>query len=313
MLSAMKKPFAGILLAGVAAVLPTVIVARLSAESTPPPATPANTPAADPPANASQDFTEPTTRPTQSDGQPEGASAGSTDNGGPSGAPNRAPDASGGTGRGGGFFGGEGRNRSAQFGAGPYARGFEDIQLETQESIAFFKQNSPNRMAYFVKLPENSQARRLATWNLLRLYRPIQNFKETSPKLYDLLVQQVQLRDQAFEFAKEQKDADLREKAAEIVNVSIQARSMRLDILKHQLDEQEQQLAAYKSNTDSAAEQEVTAIKNDEQHLLDRVEKLESRQHTSMLDFDPAADPLADAAPISPAHPSDDESKNSGF
>jgi hypothetical protein len=264
MIAFMKAPLAGVLLAGAAAVLPTAIVANLSAQSTPQAAVPTNSP---------DDFSEPATRPSQS-------APGDTGSAGAVGA--------------GRLFGGEGRNRVGQFGGR-----LEDPQAETQAAIAFFNENSPKRMAYFTKLPENSPARRFATLKLVQLYRPIQNFKDTNSKLYDLLVAQVKARDDAFEMAKDQKEADLREKAMEIVKISIQARHLRLDLLQKELANQQDNLAKYESNQDADAEEEATAIKNDEQHLVQRVERLQNRERgTSMLDFDPAADPLADAAPI---------------
>jgi hypothetical protein len=277
MLSAIKSPLFAILLAGIAAILPTVIVARLSAQSTPPSAP------TDPPGNPSPDFSEPTTTPSQSDAPSDNA-RGPRNNGGPR---------DGGSGAGGGFFGGEGRNRAGQYGGRA-----EDFQAESQAAIAFFNQNSPNRMAYFSKLPE--KARYFATVNLVRLYRPIQNFKDSNPILYQLLVKQVKLRDEAFELAKEDKDADLRTKAAEIVDVTIQARHMRLEILQKELTDQQASFEKYQANKDEDAEEEASAIKTDEQRMVQRVERLQNREHgtPSTLDFDPDADPLADAAPI---------------
>ena len=293
MFSAIKSPLAGLLLAAVAAILPTVIVARLSAQSTPQSPTPA-----DSPANPSQDFTEPTTRPSQPDSGPGTADTGPNSTGSNDSGPreNGGPRMGGGAGGGGGFFG-EGRNRT-----GPFGSRMEDFQAESQAAIAFFSENSPNRMAYFAKLPENSPARRFNTMKLVQLYRPIQNFKDTNPVLYQLLVKQVKLRDDAFELAKENKDADLRQKAAEIVDVTIKARHMRLEILQKELTDQQANLQKYTANPDADAEEEAATIKGDEQRLIQRVEHLQNHDRgTTMLDFDPAADPLADAAPIAPA------------
>jgi hypothetical protein len=258
MITMMKTPLTGFLLAGVAAVLPTVIVASLCAQSTPPAASPTG---------SADELSQPTTRPSQ---------YGGGHGGGGSGAP----------------FGGDGRNR-----LGPQGRlaSAEEIQA----AIEFFNQNSPNRMVYFNKLAEGSQARRRQSLLLVQFYRPILNFKESNPDLYDLMVQQVKMRDDAFELAKDGEDAKLREKARDIVNISLQARTKRLALLQKELAQQQTKLAEDTANPDAAAEQEVNSIKEDEQRLVLRAEHPQSPSRgQSMLDFDPATDPLAEAAPI---------------
>jgi hypothetical protein len=260
MMSLMKAPIKGVLVAGVVAVLPTLIVAHLAA--------PADRPKIDG-KNIAPDFSEPATRPSHFDGEGSGPGAGG-----------------GGGGMGGGL--GEGHNH-----AGPGGRRLEQASPEEiQAAIDFFKANSPNRMAYFAKLQPDGQPRRRQSLMLVQYYRPIANFKESNPKLYDLLVKQVKLRDDAFELAKDGKEAELRDKAAQIVDVSLEARSKRLALLQQELTNQQTQLADDEANKDAVTEREVNTIKEDERRLVSRA------QHQSMLDFDPSTDPLAEAAPI---------------
>jgi hypothetical protein len=166
---------------------------------------------------------------------------------------------------------------------------------EVQAAIAFFKENSPNRMAYFIALPEDP--RRMATIKLVQAYRPVLNFKDSNPDLYELLVQQVKLRDDAFELAKEKKEPELRALAAQIVPISLSAREIRLKLLQQELDGQEAKLNQDTANIAATTEREVTTIKEDEEFLTRKRPQAQPRGQ-SMLDFDPAADPLADAVPL---------------
>jgi hypothetical protein len=294
MFSLMKSSLTGFCLASAIAVLPTLIVARLTGQSPQVAEAAVNAEAApqgqaqvqhenQPQVQALTDAAPPTTRPARSGG---GAGGGGGFGPGFNGQGFNGPG-----------FNGPGRNRQG----GPFGRRPEAAsQEEIQAAIEFFKENSPKRMEYFQNLPEGTPARATAIQKLILVYRPMQNFKETNPDLYGLLVKQVQLRDQAFVLARDGDDAGLRAKAVEIVDVSIEARTLRLGLLQKQLDQQQAQLAADKADRDSAAEKEVTSDKQDEQRLLNRVEKIQKRgQHgQSMLDFNFSVDPLADAVPI---------------
>jgi len=259
MIASMKAPVIGILIAGAVAVLPTAIIAHLAAAPDQVSEKPTNTPA---------EITEPATRPSRSSGAAAGAS--------------------------GGLFAGEARNRP-----GLLARRPEPTPEERQAAIDFFKVNSPNRMVYFDRLRPDSPARNRQSALLVQFYRPIVAFKDTYPQLYDLLVQQVKLRDDAFELAKDKKDTELQQKAAEIVRVSIDARTLRLDFLKKQLAEQQTKLDYDRDNQVVATQHEVSDIKISVERLMNAVDRAQTRERNqSMLDLDPSFDPLAEAAPI---------------
>jgi len=260
MIASMKAPVIGILIAGAVAVLPTAIIAHLAAAPDQVSEKPTNTPA---------EITEPATRPSRS----SGAAA---------------------SGSGGGLFAGEGRNRP-----GLIARRPEATPEEIQAAIDFFKVNSPNRMAYFDRLRPGSPARSRQSLLLVQFYRPILAFRDSNPQLYDLLVQQVKLRDDAFELAKDKKDTELQQKAAEIVRVSIDARTLRLDFLKKQLADQQTRLDYDRDNQVVATQHEVSDIKISVERLMNAVDRAQTRERNqSMLDLDPSFDPLAEAAPI---------------
>jgi hypothetical protein len=236
-------------------------------------------------ADAAAGTSTPSTRPSHVDAPANANSSGSNSGGGNFG----------GYGGGGGSLYGEGQRRGP--GAPGWPRPF--AQEEATDAIAFFTKNSPNRMKYFNLLPADGFARRAETSKLVQLYRPLQNFKESNPKLYDLLVQQVKLRDQAFQAALEGRDADLRSLADQIVPVSLQARQLRLDLLQKELDDQKTKLTADEANKDAASEHEVTEIKHEEERLVRRAQhqKMQIRGQ-SLLNFDPDMDPLASVAPI---------------
>jgi hypothetical protein len=302
MISLMKRSITSFFAAGAVAVLPTLIIARLTAQSPQSAGAAVNAEAqtdtqvqtakvqADQVPNSAE-ASPPTTRPARSGGGPGGSFGGQGLNG-------QGFNSQG--------FNGQGLNGSGRR-SGQFARRADAAsQEEIQSVIEFFKENSPERMKYFQKLPDGTPARATAISKLVQVYRPIQNFKESSPDLYALLVKQVQLRDQAFVLARDGNETELRAKAGEIVSISIESRTMRLGLLQKQLDEQQAQLAADKADQDTAAQKEITADKQDEQRLL-RVDKMQKRisHGQSMLDFNPSTDPLADAVPIAGDAPND--------
>ena len=174
---------------------------------------------------------------------------------------------------------------------------------ETQAAVMFFSENSPNRMKYFKMVPETAPVHRVLTQGLVRTYRPILNFKDKSPELYGLLIQQIKLRDDAFQLAMQldngQKDADskLRELVTQIVDVSLKARSLRLDLLQKELSAQQTKLASDEADPSALIEPETTTIKTDEQRLVRRLERMQGQRGQTMLDADPQEDPLAAVGP----------------
>ncbi len=165
------------------------------------------------------------------------------------------------------------------FGPGGTAQGAgprhpdQATQEETDAAIKFFMEHSPIRMNAYKELNENSQVRRNVTQALVRTYRPIQNFHEQNTDLYNLLVKQIALRDEAFALAvsaeKGDKDAEekLHAKAEEIVDVSLKARSQRLEILQQQLTAQQNKLAEDQANESGQVDTELNEIRSDEQRL----------------------------------------------
>lgn len=163
---------------------------------------------------------------------------------------------------------------------------------ERQAAIDFFTENSPVRMTYFAKLAPNSSAKLMATIKLVEAYRPILNFKESNPDLYSQLVQLVRLRDQAFAYARDGKEDYLRATVKQIVPIALDVRDARLQLLQAELDAQKSKLEDEKTNLEATTEHEVASIKEDEELWTKRY------QGQSMLDHNPANDPLAEAAPI---------------
>jgi hypothetical protein len=254
MMRLIKTPLTGFVVAAAAAVLPTVILARLSAQS------PSQSPLPTNPSvelrNAQAAPSEPATRPAR-------------------------------------FLGGGLGNRIAiALGRPRPGRAAAMSEEERKAAIDFFTQNSPVRMTYFAMLAPNSSQRKMATIKLVEAYRPILNFKESDPDLYNQLVQLVVLHDQAFAEARDGKETDLRATAAKIVPVALNVRDIRLQLLQDELDAQKAKLAEEKANLDVTTQHEVASIKDDEELWTKRY------QRQSMLDHNPASDPLAEAAPI---------------
>ena len=152
-------------------------------------------------------------------------------------------------------------------------------------------------MALFKVLPDEFPRRRVMANDLARRYRVIQGFKESSPELYELLVQQVKLRDDAFKLAKDGDTAGLHDKAAAIVDLALKTRRLRLDLLQKELASQQQQLASDESDSSKLVTDEATTVKEDFERLSHAASRFQnSRNRTS--ENDDVADPLADAAPV---------------
>jgi hypothetical protein len=263
----LKFPFKGMFIIGLAVAAPALSWADPAGE----PAAAASTSAEIPPPNSGAG---PATRPSHLNNNVDGGA---------------------GAGGGGGGIFGDGRQRPGFGGRRPDGLGQDDITA----AIDFYTKNSPNRMEYFNKLPADGPMRRAETMRLVQLYRPLENFKDSSPELYKKLVQQVNLRDQAFALARDNKDKELAAKVAEIVPVSLEARSMRLDLLQKELADQQSNLADDEAHKDLVTQRELNNIKEDEVRLVRRAERRQGQlNRQSMLDFDTSMDPLAEAAPI---------------
>ncbi len=190
---------------------------------------------------------------------------------------------------------------------------------ESAAAIDFFHKNSPNRMQFFDRLPVDSRARARETSKLVELYRPLRNFKDSNPNLYELLVQQVQLRDQAFQLAREGNTDELHATVKKIVNVSLQAKHIRIDLLQRELDGQRSRLAAEEADPEAAAQKEMAQIRSTVDFLTGdhpfrrglrggnsfpgnslpgNSLPANSLPGQSMLRFNPAIDPLANLAPL---------------
>jgi hypothetical protein len=167
---------------------------------------------------------------------------------------------------------------------------------EINTALDFFRANSPNRMSVFKLLPEDSLPRRRIANELTRRYRTIQNFKESSPDLYELLVAQVKLRDDAFKLARDGDTAALHDKASQIVEVTLKTRQIRLDLLEKELSQQKEQLASDESDQTKLVGDEVSRVKDDADRLSHAARWMQN-MHDRTGQNDDFADPLADAAP----------------
>ena len=188
------------------------------------------------------------------------------------------------------------RNKQPGWRLGPERRNGTITPEEVHAATDFFEANSPNRMAFFNRLPADSSLRGIISNDLVWRYRPIKNYKETSPELYDILVHTVKLRDEAFKLAKDGDTGALHAKAAEVVDQSLQARKMRLDILSQELSRQQEQYASDAADPSHLVDVESSRLKDDEERITRRVEQFKSAHGQSRVD-DVASDPLADAMP----------------
>ena len=137
-------------------------------------------------------------------------------------------------------------------------------QEEIDAAMAFVKANAPNHYELFNRLPENSPRRDRAEQLMVVRYRNLMRMKDQNPDVYQALLQQWKLEDEAIEEARAmkegKKDADvrLREVCRQMVQKSLDERRARIEKLRATLDEQQKQLDRDEQNKDNLMAQLVT-------------------------------------------------------
>ena len=130
---------------------------------------------------------------------------------------------------------------------------------DVREAEAFMKDAFPVRYHFYEMLPDDRPAKRNLSQMMVRKYRQFRRIQEQQPDLYDTMLKQEQLRDQAFGYARDARSGNaeaedkLRMAVTEMVDLNLKERQARIEKLKKQLDEMMQQL----SNDQSQREQKI--------------------------------------------------------
>jgi hypothetical protein len=139
-----------------------------------------------------------------------------------------------------------------------------------------------NRLRFFDMLPDNRPAKLRLTQMMVDRYRRLQRVKADDPVVYDLMVQQMVLQDEALGLLQQQRGArddparfealqgELRQKVRQLIDVSLQERQKRVEKLEQMLQEQKARLAQDQANPEALVDQHMATLKSD----VDEVRKL---------------------------------------
>ena len=144
---------------------------------------------------------------------------------------------------------------------------------ERDEAIEFFRTHFPTRMLNYGRLPEGRPAKQRMAQMLVERYRRLQQMKTDDPPMYDLMMQQMRLQDEALTIQRQsfraegemkaQFDSQLRDKVRELIEVSLQERQRRIDRLERQLQDQKRRLEHDMANPDALIDQHIQNMTND--------------------------------------------------
>jgi hypothetical protein len=193
--------------------------------------------------------------------------------------------------------------------AGAQGGGQPPTEAERDEAMAFLKEHSPKRAALLDTIRPVPRERVLNA--VVLRYRPIKRMQGSDPELYNLLVRQFEVQDEALGLmeqlgksgtdAKDQATAAqaLHDKVAQWVNLNLQVRQVRLDRLKKTLEREEDRLEKDTSNKDELIDRAFGRAKDDAGRLNRRLNGTTRR-----------ADPAGELGTSMNAEPSGDRDAN---
>jgi hypothetical protein len=140
---------------------------------------------------------------------------------------------------------------------------------ETHDAEVWAKQMFPVRYAFYDLVPEGRPAKRQMTQNMVRHYRLFRRIQEQQPDLYDFMIKQEQLRDQALGLARDARrgnadaESKLRETVTQIYDLNIQEREARIERLKKNLDSMESQLSTDREQRDQKITEQIRKLQDE--------------------------------------------------
>lgn len=154
---------------------------------------------------------------------------------------------------------------------------------ERDEVIEFFRANTKTRMQMFDQLPEGRSAKNRMLQMMTERYRRLQRIKTDDPAVYDLMLSQMVLQDEALGLLrkqrppnqedganKEEREQELRQKVRQLVDVMLQERQKRVERLEKMLADQKSNLEQDVANPDKLVDQHLAQMKAD----LDELRKV---------------------------------------
>ena len=146
---------------------------------------------------------------------------------------------------------------------------------ERDEAIEFFRQHMKFRMSILEQVPEGRPVRHRMMQMMMDRYRRLQRARMEDATMFDLMLEQMHLQDDALRLLQEQRfnrndqptvdrlEEELRVKVRQIIDLSLQERQKRITRLEQQLADQKTRLEQDLANPDSLVERQVTQMRND--------------------------------------------------
>lgn len=169
-------------------------------------------------------------------------------------------------------------------GAGPGGPGPAPTPAELEEAREYMQENFPRRYEVLTQLPPDAPFRRRLEGMMVERWRKAQRMKVEQPELYERIVAEQKLMDDAFGLAreiasgKEIAESQLREKVAALVERSLAERRERIARIEKQLEEQKQLLQKDESNRQELIDQRVEDIKREGKMAAERISRREERK-----------------------------------
>jgi hypothetical protein len=174
-------------------------------------------------------------------------------------------------------------------------KGFQPTEGEMQAAEQFLKDELPTRYELFAQLPQASPMRQRVLEFMTIKYRVLLRVKDQDPEMYEQLLKEAKLEDEAMKLALDVRHGDasaeskLHEKARELVDLSLQNRQARIDRLEQQLSNQKEQLARDMERRDEKIDEKANALRKDFNRLFDGMERRRGKEGSQP----PAATPAS--------------------
>jgi hypothetical protein len=153
-------------------------------------------------------------------------------------------------------------------------------EAELHDAEVFLKDNLPNRYKLFSELNAESPMRKGVLRFLVGRYRMLMKFKDQDNEMYDQLLAEAKLEDEAIALVQAIRNRDpaaeslLREKAGQLVQLSIDTRKARIDRLEQALKKQKDELAFDEDHKAQRIDQKARNLRQQFNGLLDRMENI---------------------------------------
>jgi hypothetical protein len=153
-------------------------------------------------------------------------------------------------------------------------------EAELHDAELFLKDNLPNRYKLFSELNADSPMRKGVLRFLVGRYRMLMKFKDHDNEMYDQLLTEAKLEDEVIPLVQAIRNRDpaaesqLREKASQLVQISLDTRKARIERLEQALKVQKEQLADDEGHKAQRIDEKARNLRKQFNGLLDRMENI---------------------------------------